>query len=129
MAPNVPIPLNHMIGALVNGWKLEGNWPPQGSEPAKVVKKRGQKSAFKRWKAEQEEKKIAAREQAQAIEWEQDGHKGKRRSIGGVVKKALGLGVTGESHEDEMEKMGLVFETDEEQYEQAIEVLKTTQIA
>lgn len=106
LAPNVPIPLNHMIGALVNGWKLEGNWPPSTTMEPKVQKKGRQKSAFKRWKAEQEEKKTLAMKQAQIIE-----DKGKRRSFGGVVKKALGLGGP---EEEDLEKMGLTFETDDE---------------
>lgn len=53
LAPNVPIPLVHMIPALVEGWKSEGNWPPQ---PAAVsvadVKKGRRSSAFAKWRRE-----------------------------------------------------------------------------
>lgn len=59
LTPNVPIPLNHMISALVDGWKAEGNWPPQlqaqslGLAGIDGAKKKTRKSAaFLRWRKE-----------------------------------------------------------------------------
>jgi hypothetical protein len=57
LSPNVPIPLSHMIPALVEGWKSEGNWPPQPSAPlASDVKKGLKSSAFAKWRREQSSK-------------------------------------------------------------------------
>lgn len=33
LTPTVPIPLTHMTYALIEGWKSDGAWPPQGSAP------------------------------------------------------------------------------------------------
>ncbi|KIV97542.1 hypothetical protein PV10_01281 [Exophiala mesophila] len=59
LTPNVPIPLNHMISALVDGWKAEGNWPPQSQAQSLSMdgldgtKKKSRKSAaFLRWRKE-----------------------------------------------------------------------------
>ncbi|OAP54670.1 hypothetical protein AYL99_11118 [Fonsecaea erecta] len=56
LTPNVPIPLCHMIPALVEGWKSEGNWPPQPSATlAQDVKKGRKSSTFAKWRREQSE--------------------------------------------------------------------------
>ncbi|KIX96596.1 uncharacterized protein Z520_07862 [Fonsecaea multimorphosa CBS 102226] len=53
LTPNVPIPLCHMIPALVEGWKSEGNWPPQPSATLAQDAKKGRKSsAFAKWRRE-----------------------------------------------------------------------------
>lgn len=123
LTPNVPIPLTHMIGALVSGWKSEGNWPPQPMGETRVAARRKQKkseSAFQKWKREQEEKRNATMARAEEIQWEQPEpeHKGVRRSIGSAMKKILGSGnnETAEADADQdLEKLGLVFEPGPEQ--------------
>lgn len=90
LTPNVPIPLNHMISALVEGWKAEGNWPPQPSGPAATtdIKTGKGSSAFSRWRKEQELK---------------GGAKSRvRRGIGAVKKVFSG------SH-DPIEELGIEF--------------------
>lgn len=129
LAPNVPIPLSHMVGALVEGWKSEGNWPPQPTEPPKPItrsKAKNDDSAFQKWKREQEEKKRHATIRAQDVQWEQeDQHKGMRRTISGAVKKALGIGGNEQDHVDrDLERMGLTFETDEDAYAEAMDILR-----
>ncbi|OAG41257.1 hypothetical protein AYO21_04420 [Fonsecaea monophora] len=53
LTPNVPIPLCHMIPALVEGWKSEGNWPPQPSATLAQDLKKGRKSStFAKWRKE-----------------------------------------------------------------------------
>jgi len=125
LSPNVPIPLNHMINALVEGWKTEGNWPPQPLEPPNTAgRKRGKKgeSAFQKWKREQDEKKKTAGQRPHEIQYVQDepDQKGVRKSISGVVKKAFGMG--GPEVEDidkDLEKLGLTFEYVEDEYDEA----------
>lgn len=123
LTPNVPIPLTHMIGALVDGWKSEGNWPPQVVEPTtRLTGRRKQKkneSAFQKWKREQEEKRNAAMSRTDEVQWEHEEpeHKGVRRSISSAMKKILGSGST--EHEEanvdrDLEKIGLTFENDPE---------------
>lgn len=124
LTPNVPIPLTHMIGALVDGWKSEGNWPPQVTEPigTRLTGRRKQKkseSAFQKWKREQEEKRNAAMSRADEVQWEQDQpeHKGVRRSISSAMKKILGSGSAEQEESNidrDLEKIGLTFETDPE---------------
>lgn len=123
LTPNVPIPLTHMIGALVDGWKSEGNWPPQVTEPTRLTARRKQKkseSAFQKWKREQEEKRNAAMARADEVQWEQEEpeHKGVRRSISSAMKKILGSGGAEQEEphnvERDLEKIGLTFEDDPE---------------
>ena len=117
LAPNVPIPLNHMINALVNGWKAEGNWPPQQMEPQTAVARRKAKkeeSAFQRWKREQDIKKKnganGANHDEPALE-----HTSVRKSLTGVVKKVFGRStIEEEDIEQDLERLGLTFATDEE---------------
>lgn len=115
LAPNVPIPLNHMISALVEGWKAEGNWPPQPTEPQKAsTRKRGKKgeSAFQKWKREQDEKRSAATQRTHDVQslQEEPDHRGVRKSITGVVKKAFGMGGTqGDDVDRDLEQLGLTF--------------------
>lgn len=133
LTPNVPIPLTHMIGALVDGWKSEGNWPPQPMEPTRLAARRKQKkneSAFQKWKREQEEKRNATMARANEIQWEQEEaeHKGVRKSISSAMKKMLGSGSSGEPVEADadrdLERIGLTFETDPEQEVEAAEALR-----
>lgn len=132
LTPNVPIPLTHMIGALVNGWKSEGNWPPQPMEVIRMGSRRKTKkseSAFQKWKREQEEKRNATLTQADEVQWEQEEqeHKGVRKSISSAMKKMLGssTSVTPEADADQdLENLGLVFEADPEREAADAEALK-----
>jgi len=117
LAPNIPIPLNHMVNALVEGWKSEGNWPPRAmalEQPVGRRKARKGESAFSKWKREQDGRRKDAMSRAKAVEYEQEeNHRGVRSQISGAVKKLLGGGE--EANVDrELEQMGLTFETDEE---------------
>lgn len=131
LTPNVPIPLNHMIGALVAGWKLEGNWPPQPSEPVRTATRRKQKkneTAFQKWKCEQEEKRKAAAAQANEVQWvqEEPEHKGMRRSITNAMKKMLGSGSSEQAEssvDQDLEKLGLTFESDQERQHDTAQTL------
>jgi len=97
LTPNVPIPLNHMINALVDGWKAEGNWPPQlGAVPSEDAKKGRKSSAFLKWRKEQED---------------QGGTKSIMRKGIGAVKKALGAG------HDPLRELGIEFQDDQLQDE------------
>ncbi|KAJ9661188.1 hypothetical protein H2198_002132 [Neophaeococcomyces mojaviensis] len=122
LAPNVPIPLNHMINALVEGWKSEGNWPPQPmalEQPAGRRKAKKAESAFSRWKREQEERRNGAVSRAQALEHgHEDDQKGVRSQISGAVRKLLGGGKEEVDVDRDLMKMGLTFETDEERLEE-----------
>lgn len=132
LTPNVPIPLTHMIGALVDGWKSEGNWPPQAMEPARLTARRKQKkseSAFQKWKREQEEKRNAAMTRADEVQWvqEESEHKGVRRSISSAMKKILGSGTTEPDEpnvDQDLEKIGLTFEPDSEREGEVATALK-----
>lgn len=132
LTPNVPIPLTHMIGALVNGWKAEGNWPPQPMEATRMATRRKQKkseSAFQKWKREQEEKRNATMARADEIQWEQPEpeHKGLKKSISSAMKKMLGSGghetIEADADQD-LERLGLVFEAEPEEQEAVPEALK-----
>ena len=37
LTPSLPIPLNHMTSALVEGWKADGAWPPRGSNATTTI--------------------------------------------------------------------------------------------
>jgi hypothetical protein len=100
LAPNVPIPLTHMISALVEGWKAEGNWPPPPSMLSpQDVKKGRRSSAFLRWRKEHQ----AEMKGAEAVTLNEDGKSRVRRSIG-IMKKVLGAG-----HSDGLEELGIEF--------------------
>ncbi|KAK5086617.1 hypothetical protein LTR05_003785 [Lithohypha guttulata] len=120
LAPNVPIPLNHMINALVEGWKAEGNWPPQAAEPQTVTGGRTRpkkvETAFQKWKRDQDDKRQLAAQRAQEAKYtmEEPEHKGVRRSITGAVKKAFGKKDPDDDIEEQLEKLGLTFESQEE---------------
>lgn len=112
LTPNVPIPLSHMISALVTGWKAEGNWPPPPLEPLATPTisgtadsrrdsrsriKKGE-TAFARWKKEQEERKML-----------EDTIKPRGR-IKGVLRRVVGRRSEESDPEIELEKIGLTFE-------------------
>ena len=124
LAPNVPIPLNHMINALVEGWKAEGNWPPAPLEPQLASPRSGRKvkrpeSAFAKWKREQDEKRKSAAEKREEIRYSmeeptQSNSKGGSvtKRLSGAVKKALGKKTDEEQDiEHDLERMGLTFES------------------
>lgn len=113
LAPNVPIPLDHMISALVTGWKAEGNWPPTPLESitpnassltaigthrdSRGRVKKGE-TAFARWKKEQEERKMLE----ETIK--------PRGKIKGVLRRVVGRKPDDGDPEVELEKIGLTFE-------------------
>jgi len=45
LTPTVPIPLTHMTQALIQGWKAEGQWPPQGTVPITAVVHEGSRKS------------------------------------------------------------------------------------
>lgn len=116
LSPNVPIPLDQMVSALVEGWKAEGNWPPQPVEPPKTILQRRSKkgeSAFQKWRRDQDDKRRAATKNAHEVQYlqEEPDQKGVRKSISGVVKKAFGMGgPEGGDRDKDLEKIGLTFE-------------------
>ncbi|KAL6240967.1 hypothetical protein RBB50_012062 [Rhinocladiella similis] len=92
LAPNVPIPLVHMIPALVEGWKAEGNWPPQPmSISAADIKKGRRSSAFAKWRKEHHAHALDTRAaDGQIAQHEREDGKGRvRRSIS-MMKRVLG---------------------------------------
>lgn len=89
----MPVPLPDMIGALVQGWKSEGNWPPKSGGPTSSIIQEGGKRASELLKFRR---------------CENGGEKGRVRKGVGAVKKALGL----RRSTDETNVDGLVFEDD-----------------
>jgi len=77
LTPTVPVRLPDMIGALVQGWKSEGNWPPKSAVPsASIINEGGRRTS--------ELLMFRRRENAVA-------EKGRMRKGVGAVKKVLGL--------------------------------------
>ncbi|KAK5264264.1 hypothetical protein LTR99_003571 [Exophiala xenobiotica] len=118
LAPNVPIPLVHMIPALVAGWKAEGNWPPQPASIAAADVKKGRKSsAFAKWHKEHAHDSKAVDGQV-ALHEREDGKSRVRRSIS-MMKRVLGGG--GDEGERGLEELGIEFrEQDEEEMEKNV---------
>lgn len=77
--PLVPINLSDMVGALVQGWKADGEWPPQSGVPEAESEARSGVRAFA----------VGTR----------NGTALARRSVG-KMKKVLGLGEEGGKNED-----------------------------
>lgn len=97
MAPNVPIPLCHMIPALVEGWKVEGNWPPQPSATLAQDMKKGRKSSsFTKWRTEQQQ------QQQQWAALNED--KSRVRRSMGMVRRVFGAGSS-----DGLDELGIEF--------------------
>jgi Protein of unknown function (DUF4050) len=92
LTPTVPVRLPDMIGALVQGWKSEGNWPPKSAvTSASIIQEGGRRTS--------ELLKFRRRENAVA-------EKGRMRKSVGAVKKVLGLRNSNEETHGE----GLKFE-------------------
>ena len=77
LTPTVPVPLPDMIGALVQGWKSEGNWPPKSAVPATSAIQEGGRRASELLKFRRRENIVA--------------EKGRMRKGVGAMKKVLGL--------------------------------------
>lgn len=77
LTPTVPVRLPDMIGALVQGWKSEGNWPPKSAVPTTSIIQEGGRRASELLKFRRRENVVA--------------EKGRMRKGVGAVKKALGL--------------------------------------
>jgi Protein of unknown function (DUF4050) len=91
LTPNIPIPLNHMVKVLVEGWKSEGNWPPSAAQVVAADLKQGKVSSrFARWRM-----------------GSKDGQKERVKKSIGLMKKAVRL--------DGGEDAGIGFEGDEAQ--------------
>jgi hypothetical protein len=91
LTPTVPIPLTHMTQALIQGWKAEGQWPPQSTAPVTAVSHEGTKKSsgllkFRKYRANVEKSRV-------------------KKGLG-AVKKALG----GEPHHHEDPGVDLDFE-------------------
>ncbi|EXJ54581.1 hypothetical protein A1O7_09922 [Cladophialophora yegresii CBS 114405] len=116
LSPNIPIPLSHMIPALVEGWKSEGNWPPQPSAPLAADVKRGRKSStFAKWRKEHSDNKqqggeVAVVGSSRTNDDEAAGqHRSSiRRSIGMMRKMGSFLGGA-MSSTDGLDELGIEF--------------------
>ncbi|KIW14788.1 hypothetical protein PV08_07573 [Exophiala spinifera] len=129
LAPNVPIPLVHMIPALVEGWKAEGNWPPQPATVLAVDVKKGRRSsAFAKWRRDHAAALDTRAADGQMAQHERDDGKSRvRRSIS-MMKRVLGgsdarggagldeLGIEFREHQDDHD--------DQEEMEQNITLNK-----
>ncbi|KAL2398895.1 hypothetical protein ABEF93_006081 [Exophiala dermatitidis] len=115
MTPNVPIPLKHMIPALVEGWKAEGSWPPQpAAVAAQDVKKGRRSSAFAKWRREHHFDSKAAEHHAGVVN--EDGKSRVRRSIGMMRKVLGGVGTGNDDDDGGLGELGFEFrEQDEEE--------------
>ncbi|KAJ9614517.1 hypothetical protein H2200_002654 [Cladophialophora chaetospira] len=111
LSPNVPIPLCHMIPALVDGWKNEGNWPPQPSAPLAADIKKGRKSStFAKWRKEHTDKQ-SGRELVAAAQPVDDDTRRRgsiRKSIGMMRKMGSFLGGA-MSSTDGLDELGIEF--------------------
>jgi hypothetical protein len=143
LSPNVPIPLTHMIGALVDGWKAEGVWPPQtmAEHQAQIARKNGKngrkgETAFGRWRRDQEEKRnMVKRANGMANMTKHNGQddgddekKGFRRSITGAAKKLFGMNDEQET-DGGLEKLGITFSENEDMMEDGLLVKDTQMMA
>jgi hypothetical protein len=85
LTPTVPVRLPDMIGALVQGWKSEGNWPPKSAVPSSSIIQEGGRRTSELLKFRRRESAVA--------------EKGRMRKGVGAVKKVLGLrNSNGETH-------------------------------
>lgn len=117
LAPNVPIPLKHMIPALVEGWKSEGNWPPQPASMAPQDVKKGRRSStFAKWRKEHHHDTRAA----EHVNGGEDGRSRVRRSIS-MMKRVMGVG----PGEDQLDDLGIEFrEQDEDEMQKNVTLNK-----
>ena len=112
-----------MIPALVEGWKSEGNWPPQPSAPLAADVKKGLKSStFAKWRSEYGDRRKGG--EVGVPETGHDAHEdspGRRSSLrksigvmrkmgsflGGAMSSSDGLGELGiEFNEKDASEMG-----------------------
>ena len=84
LTPTVPIPLPHMVAALVQGWKAEGNWPPKGGTPSTSIINEGPVS-----RRHAHSHMLRFRRAHDATNGHEKGRV--RRHVGGAMRKALGL--------------------------------------
>ncbi|KAI9848985.1 MAG: hypothetical protein M1837_005876 [Sclerophora amabilis] len=81
LAPNIPINLADMTGALVAGWKADGDWPPKGTGEREVAIAR-RKGGGKGGGGDGNRGEAGA---------EAEGRGGRRSSVKGKMKKVLAL--------------------------------------
>jgi hypothetical protein len=93
-----------MVAALVQGWKVEDNWPPKGGTPALSIINEGANS-----RRHAHSNMPRFRKAHEGVNGHEKGRV--RRHVGGAMKKALGLGRDGDGW-DQPDSMGIGFEED-----------------
>ena len=114
LTPTVPIPLSHMVAALVQGWKAEGNWPPKGGIPSTSIINEGLGS-----KKHAHGHMLHFRRTYDGANGHEKGRV--RKHVGGAMRKALGLGREGDDW-DQPGGMGIQFEDDNKEEDVQMEV-------
>jgi hypothetical protein len=104
LTPTVPIPLPHIVAALVQGWKAEDNWPPKGGTPSTSIINEGPGS-----RRNAHSHMLRFRRAHDGINGHEKGRV--RRHVGGAMRKALGLSRDGDDW-DQPDGMGIEFEDD-----------------
>jgi len=99
-----------MIPALVEGWKSEGNWPPQPSAPVAADVKRGLKSStFAKWRKERGDRPKSGEVAVVGVADEDSNRRSSlRRSIGMMRKVGSFLGGA-MSSTDGLDELGIEF--------------------
>ncbi|EXJ61168.1 uncharacterized protein A1O5_11960 [Cladophialophora psammophila CBS 110553] len=106
LTPNVPIPLCHMIPALVEGWKSEGNWPPQPSATlAQDVKKGRKSSTLAKWRKEHSEDQHNGQDSSHHHHFLHHGHHG-GSAVGGGGEVAAAVVSGAKDHQNVHEDGG-----------------------
>ena len=104
LTPTIPIPLPHMVAALVQGWKAEGNWPPKGGAPSMSITNEGPGS-----RRHAHGHMLRFKKPHDAASGHEKGRV--RRHVGGAMRKALGLSREGDDWE-QPSGIGIEFEDD-----------------
>jgi hypothetical protein len=93
-----------MVAALVQGWKAEGNWPPNGGTPTLSIINEGPSS-----RRHAHSHMLRFRKAHDGVNGHEKGRV--RRHVGGAMKKALGLSRDGDDW-DQPDGLGIDFEED-----------------
>ncbi len=116
-----------MIPALVEGWKSEGNWPPQPTSVLAADIKKGRKSStFAKWRKEHTDKHTSRELVAAAQPADEDTNRrgSLRRSIGMMRKVSSFLGGA-MSSTDGLDELGIEFsEKDQSEMSRNVELNK-----
>ncbi|KAL9106481.1 MAG: hypothetical protein Q9227_008512 [Pyrenula ochraceoflavens] len=109
LSPSVPIPLTHLVKAVVRGWKDEGNWPPKGSNEPMGEGKVASKSNSSGVVAQAKREAMRLYRLGRDKDHDSSHHHRKGGSIGGMggaVRKAFGLKGHKSQHEHDTPKGG-----------------------